>query len=451
MSKKALSRRKFIGTMAKAGVAAAAAPMILPRNVLGGPGYQAPSDTLNIAAVGIGGMGAYNLRELARTENIVALADVDWGYAAPVFEAYPRARRYWDFRRMFDEMASEIDGVVVATPDHSHAVITMRAMERGLHVYTQKPLTWSVWEARQLKEAAERTGVVTQMGNQGHSMDSARFVNEHIRAGTIGEVREVHVWTNRPIWPQGMDLPELLERKPQQLNWNLFLGPAPVTPYDSAFHPFSWRGWVDYGTGALGDMGAHLIDHPYWALELEAPLSVERRSTDFNFASYPNANLTYYDFAARDNYPPLRLTWYDGGLMPPRPEELPAGEDLFPEGGVLYVGAEGKLLHHNYGKNPRFLPLELNEDVPEVPQLFVRVSEESHEMNWVRAIKGEAETVSPFSYAAPLTETMLLGIVSLKAGNHRIQWDAENLRVTNLPEANDFLRREPRRGWALAD
>lgn len=453
------SRRNFLGTIAKAGVAAAAAPMIVPRHVLGGPGYQPPSDTLNIAGVGVGGMGESNLNALAPPEgsddegatsqNVVALCDVDWDYAASVFEAYPDAARYWDYRRMFDEMSDEIDGVVIATPDHTHAVITLAAMERGLHVYTQKPLTWSVAEARELQEAAERTGVVTQMGNQGHSTDSARLINEHIRAGTLGEIREVHVWTNRPLWPQGIELPEVLKREPENLDWDLFLGPAPDVAYDPAFHPWNWRGWVDYGTGALGDMGAHLIDHPFWALELEAPETVETRSSEFNGDSHPVASMTWYDFPARGDYPPVRMTWYDGGFMPPRPEELPDDETLEPGGGVLYIGSEAKLIHETYGSNPRFLPDELDQDLPDVPELYERVPEENHEMNWVRAIRGEAEATSPFSYAAPLTETMLLGLVSLKAGHRKIEWDAENMEVTNLPEANDHLSRTAREGWEL--
>lgn len=451
MSDETISRRSFLGTLAKAGAATAAAPLIVSRRVLGGADHQAPSDTLNIAGVGIGGVGQHKLKALAETENIVALADVDGEYAADAFKAHPDANRYWDYRRMLDQEGDRLDGVVVATPDHTHAVIAMAAMERGLSVYVEKPLTWSVWEARQLAEAAERTGVVTQMGNQGHSSDAARLVNEHIRAGTIGAVREVHAWTNRPIWPQGIEMPDVLKRTPETLDWDLFLGPAPEVHYDPAFHPFSWRGWVDYGTGALGDMGAHLIDHPYWALELDAPTTVETRSSAYNGASYPEASMTHYRFPARDAYPPVRMIWYDGGLMPPRPDELPEDEALNPTGGVLYVGSEGKLLHDTYGQNPRFLPVELDEDRPEVPRLFERVEGENHEMNWARAIKGEAEAVSPFSYSAPLTETMLLGIVSLKAGHRKLRWDADELRVTNRPEANQYLRRDPRDGWALTE
>lgn len=452
-----VSRRTFIGRVAKAGVAAGLAPLVVPRHVLGGPGHQAPSDTLNIAGVGVGGMGGSNIEALAGTENIVALCDVDYDYSADTFDAFPEATTYKDYRRMFDEMGDQIDGLVVATPDHTHAVIALEAMERGMHVYVQKPLTWSVAEARALRDAAERTGVVTQMGNQGHSTNDARLVNELLRDGAIGTVEAIHIWTNRPIWPQGMDMPDEIQRTPHTLDWDLYLGPAPATGYHEAFHPFRWRGWVDYGTGALGDMGAHLVDHPYWALDLGYPTSVETRSTPFNRESWPNASMTFYDFPARTvdtmgDRPGLRLTWYDGGLMPPRPDELPADERLNPGGGVLYVGSEGKLLHDTYGGNPRLLPTRLDDAYPTPPQLFDRVDGENHEMNWARAIRGEEEAVSPFSYAAPLTEVMLLGIVSMQAGNRKIEYDAENMEVTNLPEANQYLQRQnPRAGWSLAE
>ena len=438
------SRRAFLGTTAKASAAAAAA-FIVPRHVLGGPGFRAPSDTVSVAAVGVGGIGKGNLRRMEGI-NVVALCDVDWAFAAPVFEAYPKAAPYWDYRRMFDEMEDEIDGVVIATPDHTHALITLAAMERGLHVYTQKPLTWSVWEARQLGRAAERYPVVTQMGNQGRSSDAVRLIAEHVKAGTIGDVREVHVWTNRPIWPQGMEMPTILKRKPTLLDWDLYLGPAPEMAYDPAFHPFTWRGWVPFGTGALGDIAAHRMAFPFTALDLDAPATVETRSTAFNGISYPVASTSRYEFPARAGRPPVRVLWYDGGLLPPRPDGLPEDEVLGPNG-MTYAGSKATLIYQD--DVLRFLPDELDKDRPDVPQLFERIAGESHEMNWIRAIRGEEEATSPFSFAAPLTETVLLGVVSLRAGNRKLHWDAENLRVTNLPEANEYLRREPRRGWEL--
>jgi predicted dehydrogenase len=438
------SRRSFLGTLGKAGVALAASPIIVPRHVLGGPGVRAPSDTVNVACVGVGGMGKVNLENM-KDVNVVALCDVDWEFAVPVFETYPKAVRYWDYRRMLDEMSDQIDGVVIATPDHTHALITLAAMENGVHVYTQKPLTWSIWEARQLSNAAQRYNVVTQMGNQGRSSDDVRVITEQIKAGTIGDVSEVHVWTNRPIWPQGMDMPSVLKRKPETLNWDLYLGPAQEMDYDPAFHPFVWRGWVPFGCGALGDIAAHSFAFVFTALDLDAPTTVETRSSAFNGDSFPVASTTHYDFPARDERAPVKMLWYDGGLKPPRPESLPDGEWL-DSSGMMYVGTKGILLHMD---GIRILPGELEEELPEVPKLSDRIEGESHENNWVRAIRGEEDATSPFSFAAPLTETVLLGVVSMKAGNRKIHWDPQNLTITNLPEANQYLRREAREGWEL--
>lgn len=440
------SRRDFLQVSATAALGA----MVVPRPVLGGPGYQAPSDTLDIAAIGVGGVGKRNVANVAQSENIVALADADHGYASEAFDEYPDAATYHDYRRMLDEMAGQIDGVIIATPDHTHAKITADVMRRGIHVYTQKPLTWSVAEARRLRELARETEVVTQMGNQGHSSDDARLVNEYVRSGALGEVQEVHIWTNRPIWPQDQEMPSTVQRTPDQLNWDLWLGPAESEPYHESFHPFSWRGWVDWGTGALGDMGAHLIDHPYWALELEAPETVQTRSTGFNGDSWPQATTTYYRFPERDGRPPVEMTWYDGGLRPERPEGLPDEKRLSPSGGALLVGEEASLLHGTYGSDPRILPPEKEKEIGEPPQQFERVEEENHEMNWARAIKQQSEANSGFEYATKLTEAMLLGLVSLRAGGRRIRWDAEAGEVTNVSEANQYLaRQDPRKPWAM--
>jgi predicted dehydrogenase len=498
------SRRKFL-----AGTAVAATGLlIVPRHVLGGTGYIAPSDRLNIAGIGVGGMGAHNIRALAG-ENIVALCDVDWGYTEKTFRKmfadlgpaqarldkvqtagkrrelldqiqqtkmlsakFDSIRRYTDYRQMLEKQ-KDIDAVVIATPDHLHAVIASAAMSLGKHVYVQKPLTWSIHEARALSaKAANNPKLVTQMGNQGHSTDDARLINEYIAAGAIGDVREVHVWTNRPLgyWPQGIPRPQSRPKPddaswdmgavtnrlanamaghypvPQGLAWDLFLGPGPVVEYHPLYHPFNWRGWVDWGVGAIGDMGAHLIDSPFWSLDLGFPTSVETVSTPFNKESYPSATMTYYDFPARGSRPPVRLTWYDGALLPPGLEALGAGQ-MSKDGGVLYVGDKGKLIHETYGANPRLLPQSLHDSVGTPPRKFARIGT-SHEMNWVDACKGKAEASSPFAYAARLTEVMLLGIVSLRAGG-RIEYDADNMRVTNLPEANAFLRREYRPGWVL--
>jgi predicted dehydrogenase len=372
-----------------------------------------------------------------------------------------------------------------------HAPIALAAMDIGKHVYVQKPLCWSVEEARQLaKKAKENPKIVTQMGNQGHSRDEARLGYEYITSGTIGDVREVHVWTNRPLgyWPQGVPrpapMPERLQAgnsaqaprwngpyveaklaaalngdyKPSdQLAWDLFLGVAPRVEYHPIYHPFNWRGWVDWGQGALGDMGAHLIDHPFWSLKLGYPTLIETKSTPFNGASFPLATTTYYEFPARGNMPPVKLTWYDGGLTPPKPVEI--GDELLNgEGGILYIGSKGKMMQETYGANPRLLPDAKNASTPKPKHTLPRIPHEAHEMNWVDTIKGQQEISCPFDYAAQLTEVMLLGIVSLRAGG-KILYDGTNRRVTNKVSApnnrdgdidpNQFLSREYRTGWTL--
>src|SRR5467141_1602790 len=510
----AIPRRKFLSQ-----AAAAAAVTIVPRHVLG-RGFVPPSDKLNIAGIGVGGMGRANLINLA-SQNIVAFCDVDWGYAgkaldrldsdidklrarieappvepapgqmAPEFnrekakaqladmiqlktEHVPKAKRHKDYRQMLEQQ-KDIDAVVVATPDHMHATIALAAMELGKHVYVQKPLTWSVDEARRLARRAKETKVATQMGNQGHSMDEARTVVEYVWAGAIGDVREVHIWTNRPLgfWPQGVPRPEPLKPQADPLRWNgpgvnarlaaalcgdypvpgglawdLFLGTASNNvDYHPIYHPFNWRGWTDWGVGAIGDMGAHLIDHSMWALNLGFPTSVETVSTPFNGASYPSATLTFYEFPARDSMPPVKLTWYDGGLKPNKPEEL-GDEELNKEGGALLIGSKGKLLYDTYGFKPRLLPKSLHDSFGKPPQKLPRIAREAHEMNWVDAAKGKAEASCPFDYAARLTEVMLLGIVALRAGK-KIYYDGPNMRVTNVLQANDYLRRDYRQGWSI--
>ena len=525
-----VTRRKFVTTVAATG----AAFTILPRHVLG-RGFQAPSDTVNIATVGIGGMGFNNTRSVM-SQNIVAVCDVDWGLldgaltryknaanppapsanppaAAPapgrrrpdmttaqaaanarrpahsnrddvrrfVDEQLPKLQRYKDYREMLDKQ-KDIDAIVVATPDHMHAAIASAAMDLGKHVYVQKPLCWSVQEARHLAQKARDTKVVTQMGNQGHSTDGARLGYEYITGGAIGDIREIHVWTNRPLgyWPQGIPRPAPLPENPQrplrwngsgvearvanalygsfpvpdQLSWDLFLGVAPPVEYHPLYHPFNWRGWVDWGQGALGDMGAHLIDHPFWSLNLGYPTAVETINTPFNGVCYPNATTTYYEFPSRGSLPAVRMTWYDGGLNPPKPEEI-GDEKLNGEGGILYIGSKGKMLQDTYGLNPRLLPQSKHDAYGLPKPKLARIAHEEHEMNWVEAIKGKAEISSPFEYASRLTEVMLLGIVSLRAGG-KIYYDGANRRVTNtikngdkVVDPNQFLERNYRDGWKL--
>jgi predicted dehydrogenase len=511
-AKKEISRRKFLAT----GATGVAAFTIVPRHVLG-RGFTAPSDMLNIAGVGVGGMGRANLINLA-SQNIVALCDVDWGYAGKAFERldldienlktrlerpdpqpvagqgpvvfdrvkakkqiegmirlknehWPKAKRFQDYRQMLDQQR-DIDAVVVATSDHMHAPIALAAMDLNKHVYVQKPLTWSVDESRQLARRAKELKIATQMGNQGHSFDDARTAVEYIRSGAIGEVREIHVWTNRPLgyWPQGVPRPEALKEPaetlkwngagvtarianafagsypvPQTLDWDLFLGVGPVVEYHPIYHPFNWRGWVDWGCGAIGDMGAHLIDHSMWALDLGLPTSVETVSTPFNRASYPLATQTFYEFPARGRMPAVKMTWYDGGLLPPKPKEL-GDEELDKGGGALLVGSKGILLHETYGLRPRLLPKSMHDSYGKPKQTLPRIPGEDHEMNWVDAAKGTATASCPFEYAARLTEVMLLGVVALRAGK-KIDYDGEKMNITNVPQANEFLRREHREGW----
>jgi len=481
---------------------------IVPRHVLG-RGQTPPSDRLNIAGIGVGGMGRVNLLNLGVDNNIVAMCDVDWTFAGRAWgsldadlkreqerlpkvtdpaarrntehriasltkmlaEDLPKLTRYRDYRLMLEEQ-KDIDAVVVATPDHMHAAMAMAALDLNKHVYVQKPLCWSVDEARKLARKARQVKAVTQMGNQGHSWDDGRRAVEWVQSGAIGDVHEVHVWTNRPLsyWPQGIPRPEprrmsenmrwnmpgVMARlanamgiyaKPDDLEWDLFVGVAPPVEYHPVYHPFNWRGWVDWGCGALGDMGAHLLDHAYWALDLGYPTSVESVSTPFDKACFPMATKTYYEFPARGAKPPVKLTWYDGGMFPPTPPEFAEGETLNGEGGAILVGTKGKVIYDTYGLRSRLLPEALHKSVGDPPRTLPRITT-SHEVNWADACKGKAEASTPFEYAAKLTEVMLLGVVALRAGV-KIHYDGADMRITNSREANDMLKREYRRGWSL--
>ncbi len=439
-----ISRRDFMG-----GVAAAAAFTIVPGRVLGA---EPPSDKLNIAAIGAGGMGAHNI-QMCSDENIVALCDVDDERAAETYKAYPDTKKYRDFRVML-EKEKNIDAVVVATPDHTHTVAAMAAMELGKHVYVQKPLTKTVKEARMLTEAARKYKVVTQMGNQGHSGDGIRLICEWIWAGFIGNVREVYAWTNRPIWPQGMERPKDTPPAPQTLDWDLWLGPAPQRPYNPAYAPFKWRGWWDFGTGALGDMACHIVDPVFWALKLKYPTSVEACSTAVNGETAPLASIVRYHFPARGDMPAVKLHWYDGGMMPERPEELEANMRMGDEdGGVLFVGDKGKLMCGCYAKSPRLLPREkmseLRNNMPEKTLRRIPLGMDGHEKDWIRACKegGEAPS-SNFDYAGPLTEMVVMGNLAIRSGRP-LEWDGENMKVINFEDANQYVHYDYRQGWTL--
>jgi predicted dehydrogenase len=444
MKDKNISRRRFI-----TGAASAVAGFtIVPRYVLGGAGFKPPSEKLNIAAVGIGGVGKNNIKA-CENENIIALCDVDWRYAAPAFQDYPNAKKYKDFRKMLEE-EKDIDAVIVATPDHTHAVIAMVAVKMGKHVYVQKPLTWSIDEARKLTEAAREAKVATQMGNQGHSSEEIRVLCEMIWSGAIGNVREVYAWSDRPAWPQGIGRPTDTPPVPAGMEWDIWLGPAPTRPYHPCYHPFTWRGWLDFGTGALGDMGCHIMDHAFWALKLGHPTSVEAYNSARcvknwekveNKETFPDASIVRYEFPARGDMPAVRMTWFDGGLKPPRPAELEKERNLGTNG-VIFIGDKGVIAEG------RLIPESKMKDMPRPPKSIPRI-EGTHEQNWINACKGGPAACSNFDNAGPLTEIVLLGSVAVRMGGKTLEWDGPNMKITNVPEANELVSRKYRDGWTL--
>lgn len=444
-----LTRRKFIGTTAT-GIAATT---ILPSKVIAGLGHKPPSDKLSIAGIGVGGKGYTNLRFM-ETENIVALCDVDWDYAGKnAFKRWYRAKQYKDFRVMFEQQ-QDIDAVMIATPDHTHALPAIMAMREGKHVFVQKPLTHSVYESRVLAETAQRYGVATQMGNQGNSAEGIRQICEWIWSGRIGEVTHVDTWTNRPIWPQGLSKPEKGKRIPKTLDWDLFVGPAKWTDYHPTFHPWNWRGWWDFGTGALGDMGCHILDPVFKALKLHYPSKVEGSSTPFNNDSAPNAEVVHYEFPRRDNLPKVAMpavtvSWYDGGFMPPRPDELKDGEQMGDKGGgCIFYGTQGKIMCGTYAANPTLLPTFEMANFQQPEKTIRRISkamEGGHEQDWIRACKegkdSRVEASSNFAYSGPLNEMVVMGVlaVRLQSLNRKLEWDGPNMRFKNI-NPSDHIR-----------
>ena len=453
--------------------------MIVPRHVLGGPGYISPSDKLNIAMVGVGGRGRSHVNALKDTENIVAMCDVDDERAAESYEQFPDVPKFKDFRKMYDALSNQIDAVTVATPDHTHAVIALPAMQMGKHVYVEKPLTHNIAEARMLTEAAEKYKVVTQMGNQGSSGEGIRQVKEWIDAGLIGQVKAVHAWTNRPVWPQGIPTPTEKVPVPKTLDWDLWQGPAKSRSYNPAYLPFNWRGWWEYGTGALGDIACHIIDVVHYALELPYPVAAEAsvaqvwtKNGEANFVdSCPPASKVHIEFPATADNLPIDLYWYDGGMMPDRPIELKPGDTMGEwGGGVLFEGTAGKLTCGIYGSNPKLLPYSLMEMFSPPSPTIARIQEENHQLNWARACKEGTPTSSPFSFAGPLTEIVLMGNLAVRCFNYkvlgdgkkpgywqaydypgrtRLEWDGQNMKVTNFDYANNFVKRDYRKGWEI--
>jgi hypothetical protein len=441
-----ISRRDFMGA-----AATAAAFTIVPRHVLGGARHVPPSEKLNIAGVGIGGRGEGDLDEVG-SENIGALCDVDDKYAAKIFKKYPNAKKYHDFRKMLDQEKS-IDAVVIATPDHNHAVVSMAAINRGKHVYCEKPLAHSIYEVRKVTEAAREAGVATQLGNQGQASEATRLVCEFIWAGAIGPVHEVHSWCNRPISPRGIRRPKDTPPVPETLNWELWLGPAPYRPYNPCYLPFTWRGWWDFGSGVLGDIGCHQFVSIFRALKLGYPTSVDACSSNFyepagvTKETAPKASIVRYDFPAREGMPPVKLTWYDGGLMPARPDELEEGLHFGNPDDNLYIGEKGKILGH------RLLPESRSKEYGKPPRVLPRSP--GHHKEWINACKGGEPAGSNFDLSGPLTEVVLLGNVAVRMGQQlyekgmKLYYDGPNMKVTNLPEANKYIRSEYREGWSL--
>lgn len=478
MSKKKITRRKFIQSSAVVG----SGIMIVPRSVLGGPGYTAPSDQINVAGIGVGGRGSdilNNASTEAKGVNIVSLCDVDFKRAASTFKKYSKATQYSDFRIMLEKEKNNIDAVMVATPDHMHAVCAMTAMKMGKHVYVEKPMTHDIYEARMLTETARKNNLATQMGNQGSSGEGVRQIGEWINAGVIGDVTRVHCWTNRPIWPQGVATPGGKHSIPKDLNWDLWLGTAPQREYNPAYLPFKWRGWWDFGTGALGDMGCHIIDPAFKVLKLGYPTAVEASVSqvyvgDFVLADIPDscppASKVHFDFPARDGMPPVELVWYDGGIMPRRPDELGATESMGDsDGGTLFEGTRGKIVCGVYGKNPKLLPYKAMDYFNQPEKTIPRV-EDGHAGSWINSCRGGKPSASNFDYSGPLTETVLMGNLAIRSFNYKelkpgktptswdpwnypgrikLNWDGENMKVTNFEKANSFVKREYRKGWIL--
>jgi predicted dehydrogenase len=475
-----LSRRSFIRN---AGLAAAAVT-IVPRHVIGGKGFLAPSDKLLIAGIGVGGKGESDIASFMKSgkAEIAFLCDVDDRRAANSIKAFPKAKYYKDFRQMLDKEHKNIDAVSVSTPDHNHAVQAMAAMQLGKHVYVQKPLTHDIYEARMLTEAAKKYKVVTQMGNQGSSGDGVRQLKEWYNAGLLGDVSTVYCWTNRPVWPQGIAWSDKKAEVPKELDWDLWLGTAPYKDYVEKIVPFNWRGWWDYGTGALGDMACHIIEPAFSVLGLRQPVDVtasvgsvyvDEFKRGYFPESCPPSSYIILTFPAQNGKPAVKLHWMDGGIQPPRPEELGPNERMGDGGnGVIFVGSKGKMMCGTYGAVPSLLPTTKNNEV-KIPQTIARVpggAETGHYIQWVEACiagYGKMEVSSPFDIAGPMTESILMGNLAIRSHDIRkprqnnpnqfdypgrnitLVWDGPNMKITNFDEANQFVKREYRQGWKL--
>ena len=442
---KKINRREFMKT-----AAAATAFTIVPRHVLGGAGYTAPSDKVNIAGIGVGGMGAINLKAL-ESQNIVALCDVDHQYAAGVFDIYPKAKRYKDYREMLQSQ-KDVDAVLIATPDHTHAVITIDCMKAGKHVYCQKPLTNTVREARDVARVAKETGVVTQMGIQGHSAEGIQLICEWIWDGAIGKIEKVDAWCSLSYYPPGQaywctthyDIPKEKPPVPDGLDWNLWLGPAKWRDYHPTYHPGRWRAWYDFGCGMMGDRGVHTLDSVFMALKLGQPEAVSATVSNLNDQTHPISSIVNYYFSAREDLQPVKLTWYEG-IQVPHPEELEDGRRLPSEGGILFKGEKGTIMCGVYGDSPRIIPETKMQDYKQPGKTLPRIKG-SHEMEWINAIREGRPANADFEYSGRLTESVLLGNLA-KRTQSKLYYDAENGKITNNNLANKLMHKEYRTGW----
>ena len=446
-----ISRRKFVAASSAFGLF-----QIVPRHILGGAHHTSANEKLNIAGIGIGGKGKSDLSN-CNTENIMALCDVDSNYAAETIGKYPEARVFTDYREMFDKQ-KDIDAVSIATPDHTHAVIAMAAMQSGKHVFLQKPLAHSLLEVKTLLEESRRHNIQTQMGNQGHSSEHIRLLKEWLVDGIIGPVEQVYAWTDRPVgghpWSdfavkaKARNMPA----KPHSLDWDLWLGPAQYRYYHPDYHPMKWRAWLDFGTGALGDMGCHIIDPAVWALELGFPETIEATSThwepDVASQTYPRASLVEYKFPARRDKPPVRLNWSDGRLLPKRPDLLPSDVEL-PNSGALFVGRDGVIMHGSHGASGlRVFPESKFKNYKRPEKTIPRVTG-GHHQDWIRACKDGNPASSHFEYGAALTTTVLMGVLAIRAKNRKLHWDSKSFSFKNDDVANALIHSPYRDGWVL--
>lgn len=446
---KSITRRSFLGSAAGCG-AAMSAFSIVPRHVLGGKDYTAPSSKVSIAGIGVGGMGFNNLKGL-ESQNIVALCDVDHKYAAKVFKRYPKAKRYKDYRVMLENQ-KDIDAVLVATPDHTHAIITIAAMKAGKHVFCQKPLTHTIKEARQVARVAKETGVVTQMGIQGHSAEGIKLICEWIWDGAIGKIENVDAWCSLAYYPPGRaywctthyDVPAEKPPVPDGIDWDLWLGPAKQRDYHPTYHPGRWRAWYDFGCGMMGDRGAHTLDSVFMALKLKQPESISATVSNLNKQTHPISSIVNYDFAAREDMLPVKVRWYEG-IEVPRPDDLEDRRKVPKQGGILFKGEKGTIMCGVYGGSPRIIPETKMREYKRPAKTLPRITT-SHEMEWVNAIKEGHKANADFEYSAALTEFALLGNLA-KRTQSKLYYDAANMKITNSEKANALMHQEYRTGW----